>query len=80
MTIRAAVFDILDHLPPGDISGWKLFDLVQKETGRKPYPPTLLQYAREYARLSGADFNVVDPARSVYHYRPGVEIAGAILD
>lgn len=80
MTIKAAVFDILDHLPPCELSGWKLFDLVQEETGRKPYPPTLLQYAREYAELSGAAFDVIDSARSIYHYRPGVEIARAILD
>lgn len=80
MTIKAAVFGILDHMPPRTISGWELFELAHKETGQKTYPSTLLQYAREYAELSGASFKPLDPARSIYLYRPGIEISGAIRD
>ena len=80
MTIKAAVFAILDNLQERDISGWQLFNMALSATGRKTYPATLLQYAREYAALSGAEFYPVDAARSTYRYVPGTAINGAIRD
>lgn len=47
MTIKAAVFDILDNLAYDRISGWSLFDLVHVKTGRSPYPSTIIDYGRE---------------------------------
>ena len=80
MTIKAALWAFLDQLGPGTISGWRLFEEMLARTGRKTYPSTLIEYAREYADFSGAAFECVDPARSVYRYTPGMRIAGAIVD
>ena len=80
MTIKAHLWEFLDQLGPATISGWRLFDEMVARTGRKTYPPTLLDYAREYADFSGALLECVDPARSVYRFTPGHKIAGAIVD
>jgi hypothetical protein len=80
MTIKATLHRLLDSQPPGLISGWLLFDLMYPLTGEKTYPPTLLDYAREYADASGAVFECVDRVRSIYRYEPGSAIAGAIID
>lgn len=80
MSVRQSLFDYLDARPGGPISGWELFEDMARRTGRKTYPATLLQYAREYAELSGASFDVVDHERSIYHFIPGAKIAGSIFD
>lgn len=80
MTIKSTLHRLLDHLPAGEISGWRLFDLMYERTGRKTYVETLLKYAREYADASGAVFECVDRERSIYRYDPGARIAGAIKD
>jgi hypothetical protein len=78
MTIKSTIYRLLDDLPAGEISGWLLFDLMYAATGRKTYPDTLLKYARGYADTSGAVFECVDRARSIYRYEPGAKISGAI--
>ena len=80
MTIKAALFAILDTLPERDISGWQLFDMATDDTRFCTYPSTLLQYAREYCQLSGATMTPVDHNRSIYHFIPGARISGAIKD
>lgn len=80
MTVKSALWSILDAMPDGTISGWKLFNAVSARTERATYPGALLAYAREYADASGSTFECVDPARSVYRFVPGVRIAGAIVD
>lgn len=79
MSIRREVFKILDSLPETKISGWKLHEMIYFRTGRMPYPPTLLQYARDYADISGATFECVDPQKSVYRFVPGFGIGKALL-
>lgn len=80
MSIRREVFKILDSLPEGNISGWKLHEMIYFKTGRRPYPPTLLQYARDYADISGGSFDCVDPQKSVYRYVPGFGIGSARIE
>lgn len=80
MTIRAAVYHVLDEYPPGRLSGWDLFDLVVAKRGGRPYPHRLLQYAREWADESGGGFECVDHQRSIYRVEKGFAIAGAIHD
>lgn len=79
MSIRREVFKILDSLPETNISGWKLHEMIYMKTGRKPYPPTLLQYARDYADISGGSFTCVDPQKSIYRFKPGFRIESAII-
>ena len=79
-SIRQALFAYLDSSPAGDISGWELFEAIARKTGRKTYPATLLEYARDYAELSGAEFACIDQEHSVYRFKPGCAIAGAIVD
>ena len=81
MTIRAAVFEVLDNLGKRDISGWNLYDMIEAKTSRHPYPPTLLDYARDWASISGGGFDCIDPVHSVYRVTPGAaKISGAIVD
>ncbi|CAK0761471.1 conserved hypothetical protein [Gammaproteobacteria bacterium] len=79
-SVRQRLFDHLDSLPAGYLSGWELFEDMAKLTGRKTYPATLLEYARDYAALSGAVFRCIDAEKSLYHYVPGVSLEGAIID
>ena len=80
MTIKARLAEFLDGLPEQDISGWQLFDYMLSATRRNTYPATLLQYAREYADRAGGEFRCVDLGKSIYHYVPGIKIAGTIID
>ena len=76
MTAKAQLFAILDTIPERDISGWQLFDMMPDYA----YPSTLLQYAREYCKLSGATITPIDHQKSIYHFIPGARISGAIKD
>jgi hypothetical protein len=76
MTTKAELFSLLDHFSERDISGWQLYELDDGHT----YPSTLLQYAREYCKLSGATMTIVNHQKSIYHFVPGVRISGAIRD
>ena len=80
MTVKAATFEILDNLTVDRISGWQLFDMVRVKTGRNTYPQTLLDYAREWADISGGSFRCVDTVHSVYRIEHGAKISGAIFD
>jgi len=80
MTLKAVVFETLDNLTEPKVSGWRLFDLVYLRTGRRPYPSTILGYAREWADISGGTFECVDPQNSVYKIEVCAKIAGAIRD
>jgi hypothetical protein len=80
MTFRPALFAFLDAQPARVLSGWDLYDVVEMATGRRPYPPSILKAARDYADKAGAVFDCVDKARSLYQYEPGVKVSGAIVD
>jgi len=80
MTNRQAVYEVLDSYNSSILSGWGLFDLVYFKTGRRPYPPRLLEYARDWADASGGGFDCVDRAKSLYKVTHGHPIAGAIMD
>ena len=78
MTVTQCVHKVLDDLPPCLISGWDLHDRVFSEIGHKAYPSTLLKMARDYADMAGAEFICVDRHQSLYKYKPGYKIAGAL--
>ena len=81
MTIRAAVFEVLDNIGKRDISGWQLFDMALLKTGRHTYPTVLIKYGRDWASISGGGFDCIDPVHSVYRVTPGAaKISGAIVD
>lgn len=71
MSVTSELYKLLDELEPGQISGWKLFSMMNKRTGKKTYPKNLLDMARRYADITGADFNCIDPDKSIYVYKPG---------
>jgi hypothetical protein len=78
MTIRSALFAYLDAMPSTDLTGWQLQQAMERATKRRPYPSTILGYARDYADRAGASFTCVDPIQSRYHFEPGARISGAI--
>lgn len=71
MSVTQELYKLLDDMKPGRISGWKLYSLMYKRTGRRTYPKTILDMARKYADITGADFLCVDPEKSIYLFRPG---------
>ena len=79
MNVKRELFKLLDALPAQEISGWRLYELMLMRTKRHTYPQTLLNYAREYADIAGAEFKCVDYERSIYQYKPNLKIAGAII-
>lgn len=78
MTIKAHLWELLDSLPRGIISGWDLYDLMFARTHEKTYPPNLIKYAKDYADRAGGSFVCVCRAESKYLYEPGVKIAGSL--
>jgi len=81
LTIKSALHLHLDTIAtPTIFTGWQLFEAMEKRTHRKTYPGTLLEYAREYCALSGAELECIEPRESRYRYVPGVRIGGAIRD
>lgn len=79
MTVTKAVYEYLDSLKECDISGWKLYEIMELRTGRKTYPSTLLKICRNYADITGADFDCIDNQKSKYHFIPGVRLGSAII-
>ena len=76
---KKELFKLLDSLPECDISGWQLFERMFIRTGKKTYPHTLLNYCREYADISGADFFCIDYQKSKYQYKPFLKISTALI-
>lgn len=67
----------MDGRQPGPITGWELFAAMESRTGKRTYPGTLLQYAREYADIAGATLECVSARESRYQYTPECKVAGA---
>ena len=78
MSVRQSLFRYLDEQPSRTITAWNLFDVMEARTGRKTMPATLMQYARDYADISGASLVCINPQESRYRYEPGAKIAGAL--
>ena len=71
-SVRQTVFEFLDNLEGGAIvSGWQIYEHCESVTGRHTYPTTLLNYCRQYADISGAEFVCVDFEKSKYKFTPG---------
>lgn len=79
MEMKRALFKYLDDAPECNISGWELYEIMVARTGKRAYPQTLLNYAREYANISGAEFSCIDAQSSTYHYKPFLKISTALI-
>lgn len=71
MSVTQELYKLLDDLKPGRISGWRLYSMMYERTGKHTYPKNLLDMARRYADITGADFICIDADKSIYDYRPG---------
>ncbi len=80
MTVKQSLFKFMDDQHERDISGWQLFQEMNRRTGYNTYPSTLLKYLREYADISGAGLDCIDHENSKYHYVPGFKIGDAIIE
>jgi len=80
MSITKAVYETLDNLQEGIISGRELQFLVSNKTGKDPYHSTVLGKARDYCDITGGELECIDNKRSLYRFKPGVfKIENAIL-
>jgi hypothetical protein len=82
MTIRAAVFAFMDQQDKPHI--WKGPDLYRtiveyRGKGRASWI-TIRNRAKEYADISGGTFRCLDYARSIWIFKPGFKVSGAIVD
>ena len=80
MTIKAALWEMLDDLPSGRYGLWTLTDSLNAITGHRTMPHTVRRYIKEYADASGAVFVCVVQNDAIYQYEPGYKIAGAFVD
>lgn len=80
MTNRAAIFAYLDTLGECDIRGVVLPDIVAAMNGKRPYHSTCLDACRDYACISGGEFECIDNQKSIYHFTPGVRLGSAIVN
>lgn len=80
LSVTRAVYAVLDELPEGRISGRELQYMVTLRLENKdPYHSTVLEKARDYADITGAELVCVDGKRSFYYFRPGFRLGDAIL-
>jgi hypothetical protein len=80
-SVRRATFEYLDGFTPNNktiLSGWGLFDMMYSKTGRKTTPATLLQYARDYADMSGSELTYTGKDQKYTFVPSGHKIGGAI--
>lgn len=79
MTVTKTVYRILDDMQECNISGWRLFDMVHRETGKHSYPSTILDICRKYADITGSDFECIDRTKSIYHFKPNIRLGNAAV-
>lgn len=80
-SVRKATFEYLDSFAPNQktaLSGWGLFETMTAKTGRKTTPATLLQYARDYADMSGSLMIYTGKDQKYWFVQSGNKIGGAI--
>jgi len=81
LSVTRVVYEVLDSLPEGKISGRELQYMVTLRLENKdPYHSTVLDKARDYADITGADFQCVDGKRSIYHFRPGFRLGNTKIE
>lgn len=78
-SVKQMLFKTLDRMSQKTIlSGWGLFDMMYAKTGRKTTPATLLQYARDYADMSGSELTYTGKDQKYTFIPSGHKIGGAI--
>jgi len=80
MTIKAALWQMMDDLPSGRYGLWTLTDMLNVQTDHHTMPHTVKRYIKEYADISGAGFICVVQNKSIFEYAPGCKIAGSFID
>jgi uncharacterized protein YbcC (UPF0753/DUF2309 family) len=76
--IKSTLYRYLDSLPESDISLWGITDLMQARTLFRVMPHTVKRYCKDYADAAGAGFTIKKQNESIYHFTPGLKIAGAL--
>jgi hypothetical protein len=80
-SIKKDLFRFLDSIEsPKIFHGWWLQKRMFSITGKQTYPSTLLDYAREYADITGSDFVCLNKALSKYKFERIHKISKAILN
>ena len=80
MTVTKAVYKYLDSFNSKvELSGWQIFEAIKDITGKWTYPSTLIQMCRNYADITGADFECIDNQKSLYRFIPNVKLGNAII-
>lgn len=81
LSVTRAVYAVLDDLPEGRISGRELQYMVTLRLENKdPYHSTVLEKARDYADITGAELVCVDGKRSIYSFRPGFRLGNTRIE
>lgn len=80
MTVKAALWQMMDDLPAGRYGLWVLTDMLNGITRQHTMPHTVKRYIKEYADYAGADFACIVQNKSIFEYTPGVKISGAYID
>ncbi len=78
MTIKSALFALMDDLPAGHYGLWDITDMLNLRTGRRTMPHTVRRYLADYCDIAGASFTCVVNANSIYEYVPGFKVSGSL--
>ncbi len=80
-TIKYKTYMLLDKIySPWTFYGWELQSKMHAETGKNPYPSTLLDYVRDYADVTGSNFKCIDKNKSKYVFERIHKFGDSIID
>lgn len=78
MTIKDHLWELLDELPSGRYGLWTLTDMLNGITGHRSMPHTVKRMIVDYCDIAGASFTCVVHNKSIYAYKQGYKISGAL--
>jgi hypothetical protein len=80
VTIKAALWYMMDDLPAGRYGLWTLTDMLNVQTDHRTMPHTVKRYIREYCDVAASEFTCVVQNDSIYLWTPGYKISGSFID
>lgn len=80
-SVKFYVYKYFDECEsPKTVSGLYLQSDINSITGKQTYASTILDYARDYADITGSEFKCVDNQKSMYRFVRENKLCNAFMD